>query len=107
MHAAIAVMDEAGAIGPRVERLLERIESQVRAQRGIHAPADDPSREDVDDERDVDEAPPCRDIGQVRDPELVRPVLQADVYAGPAFEARVVEWAQKECRRARTPRRPC
>ena len=42
--------------------------SAFRAERIRHAPADNASREHVDDEGDVDEAPPRRDVGEVRDP---------------------------------------
>ena len=55
-----------------MQRLLERIEHQLRAHRGVRTPADDPPREHVDDERDVHEAIPRRDVGEVRDPELIR-----------------------------------
>ena len=51
-----------------VDGLLKRIEDEVRAERSRHAPADNASREHVDDEGDVDEAPPRRDVGEVRDP---------------------------------------
>ena len=37
------------------------------------APPDDPPREDVDDECDVDEATPRGHVREVRDPELIRP----------------------------------
>lgn len=41
-------------------------------QRRGDSPADDPACEDVDDERDVDKPTPRRDVGEVRDPELIR-----------------------------------
>ena len=56
-----------------IDRLLQRIKDEVGAQRGRHAPSDDPPREDVNHKRDVDEAAPCGDVGEVRDPELIRP----------------------------------
>ena len=56
-----------------VDRLLQRVEDEVRGQGRRDAPADDPSGEDVDDERDVDEAAPGRDVREVRDPQLIRP----------------------------------
>jgi hypothetical protein len=60
LHAPIAVMHqrlrrEDGAI---VERLLQRIESQVATQRRRRPPADDPTRKHVDDERHVHEPSP-------------------------------------------------
>ena len=59
--------------GTLVECLLERIERQVAAQRVRCPPADNPSRERVDQERHVHEPAPRRDVGQVGDPKLVRP----------------------------------
>ena len=56
-----------------VDRLLERVQDEVGAQRRRDPPADDPPGEDVDDERDVDEATPGGDVGKVGDPELIRP----------------------------------
>ena len=41
-------------------------------KRGGHLPAHDHPAEDVQDERDVGPAGVCADVGQVRDPELVR-----------------------------------
>ena len=75
LHAPIAVMHQRlrrddGAI---VERLLQRIEGQVAAQRGRRPPADDPPREHVDDERHVHEPAPRGDVRQIGDPQLVRP----------------------------------
>ena len=46
------------AVRPCVKGLLESIEREVAAEGGRDAPADDRAREDVDDERDVDEAYP-------------------------------------------------
>ena len=45
---------------------------QIASKRARDAPADDRTREDVDDEGHVHEAGPARHVGQVRDPELVR-----------------------------------
>jgi hypothetical protein len=42
-----------------------------------HAPTDDRAREDVDHERHVDEAGPCRHLREVRDPELIGPSLKS------------------------------
>ena len=68
--AAIAVMDEAAALdGPAVvERLLQRIEHEAGVGRARHPPADDAPGKGVDDEGDVDEARPGRDIGEVATP---------------------------------------
>src|SRR5205085_8717625 len=37
-------------------------------------PTDDPAREDIDEERDVDDARPGHDVGEVRYPKLVGPI---------------------------------
>jgi hypothetical protein len=55
-----------------VERLLERVERQITAQRTRHPPANDPAGEHVDHERDVREAPPRRHVRQIGDPQFVR-----------------------------------
>src|SRR5271155_6232152 len=69
------MMDEAAAAGgPSVmERLLESVQDEARMRCPAGSPADDPPGVGVDHERDVDEAGPGRDIGEVRDPERVRP----------------------------------
>jgi len=60
----------------------QRHPQRVQDQRGAHVagqlPADDPAREDVDDEAEVDHALPAADIGEVRDPEPIR-LLGAEV----------------------------
>src|SRR6266849_5282533 len=55
LPAAIAVMHQAcGRIpAPVVDRLFQGIEHKVRVQRRGHPPADDPPREDVNDEGHV------------------------------------------------------
>src|SRR5437870_5426428 len=75
LHAPIAVMHQRLRLddGAIVERLLQRIESQVAAQRGRRPPANDPTREHVDDERTVHEPAPRGDVRQIGDPQLVRP----------------------------------
>jgi hypothetical protein len=55
-----------------VDRLLECVQHEVRPQRRGDTPADNPARKDVDDEGHIDEAAPRGDIGEVRDPELIR-----------------------------------
>ncbi len=53
LHAAVAVVDESVAVnGSGPERLLQRVEGEVAAQRTRRPPADDAAREHVDDERD-------------------------------------------------------
>ena len=69
-------MDQAAvALGlPGVQRLLQRIEHKVRAHRTADPPAHDAPGEHVDDEGHIQPALPGRDIGEVRDPELVRTI---------------------------------
>ena len=67
-------MDEAAGDGLAiVQCLLQRVEHEAGVRRPRHAPADDAAGVGVDDERDVDEAGPRRDVGEVRDPQHVRP----------------------------------
>ena len=74
LRPGITVMYEAGEGGAPagVNRLVQRIEHEGRAHGGRHPPAHNASRKHVDDERDVDEAAPGRDVREVGDPELIR-----------------------------------
>ena len=76
LRTAIRVMDQrAVALGlPGVQRLLQRVEHEVGVHRAADPPADDAPGEDVDDEGHVQPALPGRDVGEVRDPQLVRPL---------------------------------
>ena len=76
LRASIRVMDQAAAlIGlARVQRLLQRIEHEVRSHRTAYAPAHNAPGEDVDDEGHVQPALPGRDVGKVRDPQLIGPI---------------------------------
>ena len=73
LRPAIRVMDQAAvALGLAcVQRLLERIEHEVRSHRTAHLPAHDAPRKHVDHEGYIQPALPRRDIREVRDPELV------------------------------------
>src|SRR5437870_5497430 len=73
LHATITVMDEPRRLFDRsiVERLLQRIEREIAAQRIRCPPAYDPPREHVDHERDVREPSPRRHEGEVGYPKLV------------------------------------
>src|SRR5271165_2453702 len=64
LGAAIAMMDEAAAAGgPSVmERLLQGVENEVGMRRPAGEPADDPPGVRVDDEGDINEAGPRRDV---------------------------------------------
>ena len=55
LRSTIAVVDEFVAARARVKSLFQGVEGQVAPQRAGDAPTDDGPREDVDDERDVDE----------------------------------------------------
>ena len=68
------MMDEAAAVHwpPVMERLLQGVENEVGVRRPAGSPADDPSGVSVDDEGDIDEAGPGRDIGKIRQPQTVR-----------------------------------
>src|SRR5215204_2636137 len=54
------------------ERLLQCVQDQVGVHRAGHAPADDASRKDIDDECHVDEPRPSRDVSKVGHPQLIR-----------------------------------
>ena len=74
LAASITVMDEAiaGRGAARMQGLLEGIEHEGRMRGSALSPTDDPPREHVDHEGDVDEAGPSRHVGEIRDPEPVR-----------------------------------
>src|SRR5262249_34718520 len=55
------------------ERLLERIQDQVRMHRAGDTPADDAARKHIVDESHVYELSPGRDACEIGDPELIRP----------------------------------
>ena len=59
-------------VAPVIDGLLERVQREIGAQRGRCPPADNPSREDIDNERHVDKAAPGGDVREIRDPELIR-----------------------------------
>ena len=67
-------MDEAGAAGwpSVVERLLQGVEDEVGVRRPACSPADDPPGVSVDDEGDIDEAGPGRNVGKIRKPQPIR-----------------------------------
>ncbi len=68
----IGVVDEArGRATPR-DRHVERVEDELGPQVAGHRPAHDRPGERVDHDRDVEEARPGRDVGDVGDPQLVR-----------------------------------
>src|SRR3954468_18440876 len=74
LHTAIAVMDEAAAPdGPAlVQGLLQRVQHEAGVSRAGDTPADDAPCKGVDDEGDIDETGPRRDVGKVGHPQGVR-----------------------------------
>src|SRR5215213_4679606 len=75
LGSSIAMVDEAGSPDglPFMESLLQGIEHEFGPGRARHAPAHDPAGEGVDHEGHRDEARPGRHIGEVADPQGVRP----------------------------------
>src|SRR6185437_11745926 len=73
LGAAIAMMNEAAAAGrPSVmKRLFQSVQDKVRMGCPAGPPTDDPPGVGVDDEGDIDEAGPGRDIGEIREPQTV------------------------------------
>ena len=68
------------------DRHVHRVDDKLRLEIMPHCPADDPSREGIEHDGQVDEARPGRDVCNVRHPELVRLV-------GPEVAvAQVVDW---------------
>ena len=71
LTAAIGVMDESSERLALVDRHLERGEHELGAQVRRHRPAHDLAAEDVEHDRQVEEARAGRDVRDVGDPELV------------------------------------
>src|SRR3954470_23209804 len=73
LTAGVGAMHEfdVGATATAREGHPERVENEVGAHVAGELPADDPAREDVDDEAEVDHPLPAADIGEVRDPQPV------------------------------------
>src|SRR5215467_7476029 len=73
LAAPVTMMNHAFGVGASPQRLLERIQDQVRMHRAGDTPADDAARKHIDDESHVDEPRPGRDVCEIGDPELIRP----------------------------------
>ena len=59
-----------------IEGLLQSIEHKSRVRGAAGTPANDPPVEDINDESHINEAVPCADIGEVRDPQdIVCPIV--------------------------------
>src|SRR5215470_9722240 len=73
LAAPVAMMNHALDLRTSPQRLLKRIQDQVRMHRAGDTPADDAARKHIDDESHVDEPRPCRDVCEIGEPELIRP----------------------------------
>src|SRR3954470_19291904 len=75
LAAAVAMVHQSRPLKrtPVIECLFESSEKEAVFGRSRRPPADDPPGKDVDDEGDVDEALPGRDIGEIRQPQRIRP----------------------------------
>src|SRR6185295_20415463 len=67
LRAAIAVMNQIAGmdVAAVIDGLVQGIEDKISHQGRGDAPADDASREDIDDERDIDKAPPGRNVREI------------------------------------------
>jgi len=57
-----------------MERLLQRLKDEIHGHRPTDPPADDAAGEHINDEGHIDEALPSRYVGEVRDPQWIRPL---------------------------------
>jgi len=75
MAAPVAMVHEAAAMDrPSIMQcLLQRVEHEAGVRRARDPPAHDPAGIGVDHKGDVDKAGPGRDIGEVGEPEDIRP----------------------------------
>src|SRR5580765_2654989 len=92
LRAAIGVVDQAAGWLSQPVCHLERVHHQLGSQVGRELPADDHPAVAVEDERQIDEAAPRPDVGDVGDPFLVRPAggeVALDEVTGP-LERRLV-----------------
>ena len=74
LAAAVGMADQAAGARwcPLADSLVQGVQHEGRGHRGGRPPADNLSGKHVYNESHVHDALPCRDIGKVRDPELVR-----------------------------------
>src|SRR6202162_3667356 len=93
LAASITMMNKPSTMQrpPVMQSLLESIEHKAGMCRSRNTPANDAPGEGIDDKGDVDEARPGRDIGEVRDPQRVRPrCLELPVHAVQRARRRLV-----------------
>src|SRR5436190_8850770 len=90
-----AVRDRLAAV---VDRLLECVEDEISGQGRRGPPADNPPRKHVDDERDVDEATPGRDVREVRHPHRALTQLRRVLASSSHGPHPPSEWALRQSR---------
>ena len=77
LGAAVCVVDEADEVGAGAlaveDRRLQRIDREVRSRRSCRLPTNDERGEGVDDERCVHPAAVRLNVGEISEPEPVRP----------------------------------
>src|SRR4030095_3138720 len=72
LAALVGMMDHGG--GPPLRHShVESIEHQLSAQVRRHRPADYAATPRIEDDSQIEEAGPGRDVGDIRHPELIRP----------------------------------
>jgi hypothetical protein len=72
LRALVGVMDHGGR-PPLHHGHVQRVEDEFSPQLGGHRPADHPATPRIEDDGQIEEAGPCRDVGDVDHPELVGP----------------------------------
>jgi hypothetical protein len=74
LRPAVAIMDEAAPMGRAavMKCLFQGVEDEAGMRRPAGSPVDDPPVIGVDDEGDVDELRPGRDVGEIRPSRHVR-----------------------------------
>src|SRR5262245_66216887 len=72
LAAPVAMMNHAFRIGTSPQRLLKRIQDQIRMHRAGDTPADDAARKHIDDESHVYESRPGSDVCEIGTTELIR-----------------------------------
>jgi hypothetical protein len=71
LRSVVRMMNQVPFLLPRPERLLQRIERQVSKHARRRPPADDHSRENVDDESDINYIRPHRNVREIRSPKTM------------------------------------
>ena len=71
LRALIRVMNNASRTAHR-QRHAQRVQHDRHVQRGRHRPTNDPATEDIEHDRQIQEAHPRRDIRDISDPQHIR-----------------------------------